>query len=358
MSCPYGKRGRPALTQEQFLAKAKAVHGDAFDYSKAIYKTTKLPVILICRTCTKEFGTNAHNHLSGHGCPDCADNQQKSPNEFIAQARALYGNNYDYAQMDYQINRKHITITCTRCQTTFQQTPANHLHFGGCNKCDARLRKTKTRFVEQARTVYGGTRYDYTDTVYTSNHVNTNILCTACNSAFEQTPANHLAGKDGCSKCVRDRVESKGAAACRKYLKERGIEFIPEFSLECLHRRRYDFVFVYKGRLFIVEFDGEQHFKQRQIWHRDEIHFLLMQEIDKLKNLTAMAWGYNVIRLSINDEGHVYRALDYFLNQQTKGRLYVDDLVAYAHMHLPLNADLLLFYYPQYTALIKAIQPA
>ncbi len=36
------------LTTEEFIAKAKAVHGDKYDYSKVDYKGNKDPVIIIC----------------------------------------------------------------------------------------------------------------------------------------------------------------------------------------------------------------------------------------------------------------------------------------------------------------------
>lgn len=58
------------LTQDEFLEKARKIHGDKYDYSKVEYKTTWTPVAIIC----PEHGTFyqvPHNHLLGHGCPMC-----------------------------------------------------------------------------------------------------------------------------------------------------------------------------------------------------------------------------------------------------------------------------------------------
>ena len=34
--------------KQEFIQKAKEVHGDKYDYSKVIYKTNKIPVEIIC----------------------------------------------------------------------------------------------------------------------------------------------------------------------------------------------------------------------------------------------------------------------------------------------------------------------
>ena len=37
------------LTTEEFITRAKVVHGDGYDYSKVEYVGTKSPVIIICK---------------------------------------------------------------------------------------------------------------------------------------------------------------------------------------------------------------------------------------------------------------------------------------------------------------------
>ena len=63
--------GRRALTQQQFIAKARAVHGDRYDYSRAIYSGGHVNLTIVCRE-HGEFYPQPTNHLQGTGCPQCA----------------------------------------------------------------------------------------------------------------------------------------------------------------------------------------------------------------------------------------------------------------------------------------------
>lgn len=58
------------LTQKEFIARAKAVHGDKYDYSKVEYKNANSKVFIICPK-HGEFTNIAVTHLNGSGCPKC-----------------------------------------------------------------------------------------------------------------------------------------------------------------------------------------------------------------------------------------------------------------------------------------------
>lgn len=61
---------RKAKTTEQFIADARAIHGDRYDYSKTQYLTNREKVLIICPT-HGEFWQRASHHLEGRGCPKC-----------------------------------------------------------------------------------------------------------------------------------------------------------------------------------------------------------------------------------------------------------------------------------------------
>lgn len=58
------------LTQEEFITKARGIHGDKYDYSKVIYNRGNLKVCIICPK-HGEFWQQPANHLRGHGCYGC-----------------------------------------------------------------------------------------------------------------------------------------------------------------------------------------------------------------------------------------------------------------------------------------------
>ena len=88
------------VTTEEFIAKAKAVHGDRYDYSKVKYVNNQTPVEILC-SIHGVFVQRPHNHLKGNGCPKCSraaqsKRQAMSQDAWIEKAKAFHGNKYDY----------------------------------------------------------------------------------------------------------------------------------------------------------------------------------------------------------------------------------------------------------------------
>lgn len=88
-------------TISQFIADAKHIHGDRYDYSKVEYVNTHTPVKLICRQCSMVFLQEPASHLTGRGCPKCAHKQTHiriNQEQFIERAKRVHGDKYDYSK--------------------------------------------------------------------------------------------------------------------------------------------------------------------------------------------------------------------------------------------------------------------
>ena len=70
-------------TKESFVASAKMIHGDKYDYSKVSYINNKEDVCIIC-PIHGEFYQTPFNHLHGHGCPKCVDTTSKNEDEIVS----------------------------------------------------------------------------------------------------------------------------------------------------------------------------------------------------------------------------------------------------------------------------------
>lgn len=91
-SCSYEKRGRNyMMTTEEFIKKAYNRHyGNKYDYSKTIYKGTKIPICIICSK-HGEFWQTPNDHLSGKGCPKCNESQlEKKVRKFLVKNNINY----------------------------------------------------------------------------------------------------------------------------------------------------------------------------------------------------------------------------------------------------------------------------
>ena len=116
------------LTTQEFITRARAKHGDKYDYSRVRYQTAKLNVEI------------PNDHLAGRGCDDCgrertADSSRFSKEEFIAKAEQVHGKGtYDYSRVKYVNSQTHVEIICPK-HGPFLTTPNNHLRERGCPGC-------------------------------------------------------------------------------------------------------------------------------------------------------------------------------------------------------------------------------
>lgn len=96
---------------------------------------------------------------------------------------------------------------------------------------------------------------------------------------------------------------SKGEDKIAKLLTDARIKFKREVSFPDLknfggHSLRFDFA-IYKGNALIglIEYDGEQHFKQVKKYQKTIVDFKMTQERDRRKNAYCLAKGIPLIRV-------------------------------------------------------------
>ena len=203
------------LRLNDFINKAKKIHGDKYNYSKVNYINSKTPVIIICNTCGNEFEQIRNTHLKGNGgCKECLKLNLKqkmtfTQEEFIQKAKKFHGDKYDYSQVNYINSQTHILITCIPCTFQFNIKPNNHLRGNGCKKCANKLnsekrRKTNEQFILEAENIHKDENnvaiYDYSQVNYISTNKKVNITC-KIHGSFEQCPSDHLSGR-GCNNCA------------------------------------------------------------------------------------------------------------------------------------------------------------
>ena len=126
------------LTTEEFIQRAREVHGSQYDYDRTVYVATLNKIAITCPE-HGDFEQRANNHLQGKGCPECAtlaiaSAQSSTTEEFKGKARAVHGSRYNYDRTVYVTSKKKITITCLE-HGDFKQRPNNHLQGSGCPKC-------------------------------------------------------------------------------------------------------------------------------------------------------------------------------------------------------------------------------
>ena len=191
------------LTTEEFIKKAKKIHGDKYDYSKVEYKNKSAKICIICREEGHgEFFQRAGDHISGSGCPICGritlGNKFRKPlKEFIRNAREVHGDKYDYSKVDYKNGSTEVCIICPE-HGEFYRIANYHLNSsGGCPSCSPRVSNT-LGFIEKAKKTHGD-KYDYSKVEYKGTNDKVCIVCPH-HGEFFQRAMDHIKGS-GCAKC-------------------------------------------------------------------------------------------------------------------------------------------------------------
>lgn len=70
--CPFCANNR-AFTKEDFIQRAKKLHGDKYDYSKTVYIRAVDKVEIFCKKCNKYFWQEARTHMYRAGCCYCRE---------------------------------------------------------------------------------------------------------------------------------------------------------------------------------------------------------------------------------------------------------------------------------------------
>lgn len=195
------------FTTEDFIAKAKAVHGDKYDYSKVKYINSKTKITIICKKCGKELEIRPNSHLSQKsGCRCYITYNTYDTSQWITKAKEVHSDKYDYSKTKYIDWNTKVCIICPE-HGEFWKIPAMHIQGQGCPKCQKKndtVNKRKInldKFVSKSQKKFGN-RYDYSKVEYKGVNVDVCIICPEHGEVWMK-PSVHLSNRIGCVKCTR-----------------------------------------------------------------------------------------------------------------------------------------------------------
>ena len=273
------------LTTEEWIEKAKLVHGDIYDYSNVVYLNSKNKLKITCKL-HGEFLQRASAHLDGQGCKICGrtktnNSQRKSPDCFIKECELVHNFKYDYSKTNYKSAHGKIIIIC-KVHGEFEQVAHSHLEGYGCFACAVSERtKSIEKFIENANSIHNN-KYDYSKAEYINSSEKICIICPK-HGEFWQTPANHLS-YHGCPKCHN----SIGEQIIENWAIKNNLKYLPQFQIELndigkkSNKAIIDFLIFINGRQYIIEYHGLQHYEFTEYFHKTQENFDLQLRRDLL----------------------------------------------------------------------------
>ena len=281
--------GTKKLTKEVVFEKLKIIYNDKFKYTNVSFNSVKDKIDIICPE-HGVFKQRIDLHLEGRGCPKC--NKLHNNDDVINKFQKVHGNKYDYSLVEYTGARNKVKIICP-VHGTFDQRPSEHKQGRGCERCGNRHEQVNV--IENFKKIHGN-KYDYSKTDYINTDTKVKIICPK-HGEFEQRPSDHKRGS-GCPQCK----ESKGESYIEQLLINKSIKYIREYRFnDCKNKRTLPFDFYLPEHNICIEYNGMQHYKPIP-YFGGETKFIERQKNDKIKKEYCVNNGIPLIIVKYNDK--------------------------------------------------------
>lgn len=296
------------VTTQDFIEKAKAVHGDKYDYTNVEYEKNSIKIKIIC-PIHNEFMQTPGNHLAGSGCSQCKfDDKRTDVNDFISKSLNVHNSEYDYSNVIYVNANTKVEIICPKHGSFFQK-PFVHLNKQTkCPDCTGNRKMSKESFISKAKKLHNDV-YDYSLVEFIDMFTDVKIICPK-HGIVSQQPRNHLRTR-GCYHCSFENNKSKPIIELKEILSSYNIESEKRFDY-CRNIKTLPFDLYIQELNLCIEYDGRQHFEAIEFWGGDDA-FLKTQKNDNIKNQFCKENNINLLRIRY-DEDHVSVLKEYFKN--------------------------------------------
>ena len=292
------------LTAEEFIEKARKIFPQ-YDYSQVEYINAQTKVKIICPKCGLQE-IKATYILSGRGCK-CEPNKYytKKPRKELNQSELQEKfPNFEIDFSTFTGNFSNIKIKCKKCNNFFERNINNlKRKSADCPWCTGRYQTTDT-IVEKLKERYGAELFDFSKVKYLKNNRDEQtIICKKCGKEFKSNI--HALLVEG-RKCPFCSSSSMGEQKIVLELERLGYIFQKDFFKEKIfddlkgEKQYLRFDFYIPSKNLLIEYDGEQHFKPKEIFGGEK-EFTKRKRYDKIKTEYAKKNGYKLIRIPFYD---------------------------------------------------------
>lgn len=191
------------LTEIEILERIKQKHGDKYSYKYFGLLGVGEYISIKCNSCGNKFKQKLYAHMGGQGCKKCGRavgaNKKKRTQDEFLVLCA------EKHGSKYDYSETVYTLSTEKIKIIcpdhggFYQVANHHINGRGCPKCADCAQLDKNEFEIRSRLVHGD-RYDYSMVDYRNAHEKVKIICLD-HGVYEMKPNAHTSGKQGCPKC-------------------------------------------------------------------------------------------------------------------------------------------------------------
>lgn len=192
-----------------FVERAREVHGTAYKYRRTDYTSLRSQIDILCKK-HGVFTQRCSDHLNGNGCTACgiekrSEQRRISLNQYIQQARRVYGHKYTYHKLVVEGDKRKIEFSCQK-HGRVKQYATQHLSLRyGCPSCGRESQAEKRRlpwseFLSRANAIHhDGFGYTKAQEDYKNSQSTLRVRCPK-HGYFEVTASSFLRG-GSCPEC-------------------------------------------------------------------------------------------------------------------------------------------------------------
>ena len=283
-----------------FISKSKSIHGDKFDYSNAKYINAKTEIQIRCIKHNNIFHQVSNNHFKkGYSCKDCLVEYRRSlysdgKETFIKRSIKVFGDTYDYSQVNYINQRTKVTIRCKKHNLIFELVPYVLLQGIGCGKCSKENIETKRsdETLLKIRNYVKKLEGKCLSKEYVNNEKNLQFEC-KYGHKFKESWSDVKNSLRWCPKCSKNRLIGESIA---RQIMEHALQFeFPSVYIKEMEGLQLD---GYNAKNKIAfEYQGYQHYTQTSYFHESDLQFKSQIVRDKEKKRLCKKNGITLIEI-------------------------------------------------------------
>lgn len=298
------------LTQEEFNKKLDDTYPN-HQLEILQFSHSTGPLTIKCKLCGKTVTVSkAVNFLRRKTWCDC---QPKScVNKYIEKIDEILKENKNLKLLSpIKTVSGYLDFLCEKCGHIFQRQANDFIKSGKCPYCSHRIITTDmySKFITEQ------TKGEYS---LVSDYINDNtrvlIRHNPCGFVYKIKPTYFKQQGTLCPKCKRQN--SKGEKAIINWLEENSVPYEREYRFRQLANFPFDFKTDYKGQIYLIEFQGIQHYKPVKRFGGEK-SFNHQLERDKIKEDFCSSQGYNLIKIPYYDIKDIEKYLIKFIGSTT-----------------------------------------
>ncbi|MBF7131501.1 hypothetical protein ITQ94_08630 [Pediococcus pentosaceus] len=293
------------LTKEEFINREPDILDGGYEFiGEYINATTK--TLFKHNTCEYEWMITPDKFHTGNRCPKCAGNIKLTKEEFCKREEDIQSGEYLIVGV-YKNTQTKVLIKHNVCGYEWMIRPCIFHQGNRCPRCAGNIKLTKEEFCDREEDIKSS-EYEIVSR-YVDTNTKTLLKHTICGYEWMIMPRIFHQG-ERCPRCKQSKGENKVSSV----LENIAVTFEAQKRFNsCKYKKPLPFDF-YVNDSFLIEYDGEQHFKPVDFSGKGAEWAIKNYELGKLRDNIKTQWakdnGIPLVRIPYTEFDNIEQIIE------------------------------------------------